>query len=146
MKIKLIACLTILIFSLSCGSDDDTSASFIGTWEATNIDITDCENFTNDDFRSVQCNENSCYRMIFNSDKTYSFQTGLSIEIGTWEASGASITFCYEDEEDPICRTGTGVLAGTTSLRLSFEEGNEGCITGYIMEKSESETPVDDGN
>ena len=147
MKIKLVACLSVLILFTSCEKDDNTSASYIGTWEATNIDVTDCENFTNDNFRSVQCNENTCYRMIFSTDslgQTYSFQTGLNVEIGTWVASGVVITFCYEDEEDQICRTGTGVIAGTTAMRLSFEEGNEGCITAYIMEKVE-DIP-EDGN
>jgi hypothetical protein len=140
MKIKLFACLVGLIFILNC-KDDDTTGDFIGTWVASNIEITDCENFTNNDFISVQCNDNSCYRLILTDSSTYSFQTGLELENGTWAASGNTLTFCTDEEGEQNCREASGVL-NSSGMRLSFVEGNEGCITGYIMQR---EIP-DDGN
>ncbi len=143
MKIKFFTCLVILALLFSCGKDDDTSGSFFGTWVATNIDITDCENFTLNDMRSVQCTDNSCYRLELRDTLTYSFQTGQEFENGTWSADGAVLTFCFEGEDETVCRTATGILS-TSGLRLSFEEGNAGCITSYIMVREE-EDEVDPG-
>ncbi len=135
MKIKLFGFLLVSILIISC-KDDDTSGDYIGTWIATNIEITDCENFTLNDSRSVQCNDNTCFKIIFTDSSTYSFQRGLEFEAGTWGASGVNLTFCTENEGEEDCRSATGVIS-VSGMRLSFVEGNEGCITGYIMVREE---------
>lgn len=139
MKSKLAVCLLALVFLLNC-KDEDTTGDYIGVWVATNIDITDCENFTNDEFRSVQCNDNTCYRISLNADGTYTFQKGLEFEQGNWSADGAVLTFCFDEEGEQSCSEGTGIL-NSTGMRLSFEEGPPGCITGYILVRE-----VDDGS
>ena len=141
MKIKLFGGLILLILITSC-KDDDTSGDYIGSWIATNIEITDCENFTLNDSRSVQCTDNSCYRIVFTDSSAYTFQRGLEFERGTWGADGVNLTFCTENEGEESCRGATGVIS-VSGMRLSFVEGNEGCITAYIMVREEV---IDEGN
>lgn len=136
MKIKLFGALLFVAFLFSC-KDDDTTTSYIGTWVATNIEVTDCENFSLNDSRSVQCTDNSCYRIILTDSAVYTFQTGLSFENGTWAADGVNLTFCRDEEGETVCKTATGVISGSGGLRLSFVEGNEGCVTAYIMNREE---------
>lgn len=143
MKIKFITCLLIILTVVSCGKDDDTTATYLGTWIATNIDITRCDDFEDEDFRTVRCTDNSCYRLIFNNDGTYSFQTGITTDTGTWTADGFNITFCIEDDEGDICTVATGVISST--LRLTYEAEANGCITAYVFEKLE-ETDDEMGN
>ena len=137
MKIKLIFSLLALSVLLNC-KDEDTTGDYIGTWIATNIDITDCENFTLNDFRSVQCNDTNCYKIEFNADGSYAFQRGLDTERGTWSADGAVISLCFDEEGEQVCTSATAIIASGGTLRLSFEEGGVGCITAYIMERDTS--------
>ncbi len=147
MKIKIFFPLVALIFVISCNNDDDTTGSYIGTWEATNIEITECEDPANDDFQSVQCNDNSCYRIVFSADGTYNFQLGFDNESGTWTSSGAVITFCIEEDGVQECKEGIGTISGI-NLRLAFTSETDGCNTAYIMEKVEDtvDDGTDDGN
>lgn len=132
MKIKFITCLLIVLTAISCGKDDDTTATYLGTWIATNIDITRCDDFEDEDSRTLRCTDTSCYKLIFNSDGTYSFQTGITTEIGTWTADGFNITFCIEEDEGEICTVATGVI--TSTLRLTYEATANGCVTAYVLE------------
>ncbi len=135
MKIKLFGFLFVSILIFSC-KDDDTTGDYIGTWIATNVEITDCENFTLNDSRSVQCTDNSCYKIVFTDSAAYSFQRGLETERGTWGASGVNLTFCTDNEGVEECKSATGVIS-VSGMRLSFVEGNEGCITAFIMVREE---------
>lgn len=138
MKIKLFAFLLILLLISSCGNDDDTTGSFLGTWEATNIDINTCEDFEDDNFSSVQCTDISCYRVVFSNDNTYSFKQGLTTESGTWSADGPILTFCITEDGESFCRTLTGTISAS-GLRLSEEAQENGCITSYIMVRATEE-------
>jgi len=144
MKIKLFGALLFIAFLFSC-KDDDTTDSYIGTWVASRIDVSDCENFSLNDSRPVQCNDNTCYKIIFTDSATYTFQIGLDFENGTWASDGVNLTFCQDDEGEQVCKTATGVISAS-GMRLSFVEGNEGCITAYVMSKEDNATENPDEN
>ncbi|MEQ9403989.1 MAG: hypothetical protein RIM99_10405 [Cyclobacteriaceae bacterium] len=134
MKIKFTALLLSTLFLMNCGDDDDTAASYIGTWVATNIDINSCEDFTQDNFSSVQCTDQSCYKITLTDSLTYEFQRVLDTERGTWNSSGVVLTLCRDDEGEQICDTYIGTL-NSSGLRLSEAAEPDGCITSYIMER-----------
>ncbi|MEP5611958.1 MAG: hypothetical protein ABJP45_06895 [Cyclobacteriaceae bacterium] len=144
MKIKLFSTLLFMAFLFSC-KDEDTTGSYIGIWTASRIDVTDCENFSLNDSRPVQCTDNTCYKITFTDSATYTFQKGLEFENGTWAADGVSLTFCRDDEGEQICKTATGVISAS-GMRLSFVEGNEGCVTAYVMSKEDEEVEDPDDN
>ncbi|MEP1094856.1 MAG: hypothetical protein ABJG78_07075 [Cyclobacteriaceae bacterium] len=144
MKIKLFSTLLFMAFLLSC-KDEDTTGSYIGTWTASRIDVSDCENFSLNNSRPVQCTDNTCYQINFTDSAAYTFQIGLEFESGTWASDGVNLTFCREEEGEQICKTATGVISAS-GMRLSFVQGNEGCITAYVMSKEEEAVENPDGN
>lgn len=146
MKMKLLICLlAVVVILVNCSKDDDTSATYVGTWIATNVNVEDCENFTLNETRAVQCTDNSCYRLILTDSSVYSFQRGQDFEVGMWAADGATLSFVVDDEGTSITTQGSGILT-SAGLTLSIAEGSPGCVTIYIMEREEEEEVVDDGN
>ena len=131
-----IAAILLIVFFAGCGNDDDTSATFFGTWIATNIEIRNCDDPNNDDFRSVQCSDVDCYRIELNTDGSFAFQQGLVTQRGDWTASDAIITFSTENEGEIIQTNAVGVISSQT-LRLTFTSETDNCETSYIMERQE---------
>ena len=146
MKIKPLFFSLAVFCIAACSDDDNTSGDYYGTWEATQIDTHNCDNSTLDNIQSVQCNDNTCYRIVFNTDFTYSFQRGLEIETGNWEASGVILTLCRDEDGERLCDEPVGALAGS-SMRLSYTDADSGCITAYIMQRAATQDDgSDDGN
>lgn len=136
MKTKIAATLITLGFLAGCGNDDDTSASFFGTWIATNIEIRNCDDPENDDFRSVQCSDVDCYRLDLETDGTYAFQQGLVTQRGDWSATDAVITFVTDNEGETVRTNASGRISSGT-LRLTFTSDTDNCETSYIMDRQE---------
>lgn len=143
MKRIFLPLVLIALTLVSCDEEVDPRTKYLGSWLGTNIEITDCDNFEDEDFRTLRCNETSCNRLIFKDDGTYSFQRGLVIENGTWTVEGINITFCVEEDEGDICSMASGSL--TSVLRLTYEPQENSCVTAYVFSKEEA-ADEDSGN
>ncbi len=112
-------------------SDDDSLGNFVGTWVASSVTVSNCQDEARNGTDQVSCDDVTCTRLELNSDKTYSFQRGLSIERGTWDG-GSSLELCKDEEGEIICER-FGVQFSGISLILTTDSTSSGCISSFIF-------------
>lgn len=126
------------VWLISC-SDDDNTGNFIGTWVASSIVITDCQDGNRNGTNEVSCDDVSCYRLVLDgSDNSYSFQRGLTIERGTWDVNDF-LLLCMDEEGERTCEQFAVQFSGI-SMILTSDSTSSGCVTNYFFSP---ETPVD---
>ncbi|MEO9485546.1 MAG: hypothetical protein ABJG47_18950 [Ekhidna sp.] len=113
-----------------CG-DDDNSASFVGTWVADNITVSDCSEPARNRSDALDCDDVSCFKLVLNGDKTYTFQRGLPVESGNWDA-GDFLNLCMDSEGEIICERFAAQFSGI-SMILTADSTSSGCVTSYIF-------------
>lgn len=125
-----------MVFALfsSCNDDDNSAESYVGTWIATTEETTDCTDARDNSFQMLSCTDVDCFRLTLNGDGTYSFQEGLPTEVGTWSASGRTLSLCTENDGEQTCRFSTGIFQGA-GLLFSISDEDTGCTTMYTMER-----------
>lgn len=130
MKKNIPFLLILCIWFAGCG-DDDISATFVGTWVADNITVSNCSEPARNVSTPVDCDDVACYRLVLAGDKTYTFQRGLPSETGTWD-SGDFLTLCQENEGEVICEKFAYQFSGI-SMILTSDSTSSGCISTFTF-------------
>ncbi|MEP1033301.1 hypothetical protein [Ekhidna sp.] len=118
------------IWFIGCG-DDDSSGNLIGTWVATSILVSDCQDGNRNGANDVSCDEVSCYRLALNGDDTYSFQRGLGTDNGTWDV-GDFLRLCMTEEGETSCEQFAVQFSGI-SMILIADSTSAGCVSTYFF-------------
>ena len=141
-KLLLLTCIAWL--SVSC-SEDDESTDFVGIWEGSSLQKTDCMNPVDNTTTRRSCDDTQCFRLILNGDNSFSFQEGLPIKSGRWDVSGDSLSLCIEEDGEEVCET---FIVSLTSVTLSLGTLNEanGCLTNQIFDRVQDTSQDEDPN
>jgi len=131
--------LLILFFasSLFVGcSEDNEGRALIGVWEAYLQEVSNCSNDP-DAIRNtnLRCSDATCFRLVLNTDGTYSFQQGTLVENGTYTGDFNALTLCMDEEGELVCTT--YAVEENTSATLFISTTNEasGCKTTLFFDK-----------
>lgn len=125
------------IWFIGC-SDDDSSGNFIGTWVATSVVVSNCQDDNRNGADELACDDVTCYRLELNADETYSYQRGLGVETGTWD-SGDVLRLCMDQEGEITCES-FGVQFSGISMILTADSTTSGCISSFFFDP---EVPAD---
>lgn len=153
-SIFLTTLLSSLLFFASCKEEDNTQKenqeNIIGTWIATEVSTTACEDPDSDASSSLECTSANCLTYQFVSDTTQLFiittiTDGITRnESGIYMVSKSQVSFCAEEEEDGLVCTASDLLfvqdnsiALTMTLTTTSEE--TGCIEVVTLVKQEEE-------
>ncbi|MEQ9468347.1 MAG: hypothetical protein RLN88_13115 [Ekhidna sp.] len=141
-KILLLLLSISLIWSTGCGGDDDTG-SFVGVWIGLSVEVINCANENNNSFDSFDCDEESCFRLELKDDGTYTYQEGLAIRSGDWNASGG-LTLCTLEDGEEVCENYSASAAGSTLVYSFINETTE-CETLYTFIREEEFNQIGQG-
>lgn len=89
--------IVIIVSAFSCSSDDEPKidAELFDTWTLSSTVFSDCTDADLDDTISEVCNDNSCQKMVLNSDFTYQMivtNHGIDeVSSGTFQVIGNEI-------------------------------------------------------
>lgn len=125
----LIVFVTSFIYLSSC-SEDDAKNDLLGSWVATTIVNSSCDDSNDDGTTTLTCTTEDCIRIVFSEGSEYEIQitenTANRRESGTVRIDGSTIDLCEEDEGVSVCDR-FSFSVNSSTLVLTMTDESTGC-------------------
>lgn len=124
---------------LSSCKEDDASNDLLGSWVATSVVKSSCEDSSDDGTSELTCTTEDCIRVIFSEGAEYEFQVTESSatrrQSGTVRLDGSTMDLCEEEEGVSLCdRYSFSVSSSTLVLTIANESTGCQVRTTYSKE------------
>ncbi len=117
------------VYMSSC-SDDDAKNDLLGSWVATTIVNSSCDDSSDDGTTTPTCTSEDCIRIVFTEGSEYEIQIiesgATRRESGTIRIDGSTIDLCEEEEGASVCNRFSFSVSSTT-LVLTMTDESTGC-------------------
>ncbi len=128
-SLVLIVFVTSFIYLSSC-SEDDAKNDLLGSWVATTVVNSSCDDSNDDGTTTLTCTTEDCIRIVFSEGSEYEIQitenTASRRESGTVRIDGSTIDLCEEDEGVSVCDR-FSFSVNSSTLVLTMTDDQTGC-------------------
>jgi hypothetical protein len=133
MKVFQISSIIVLLVFTACSSDSPIANPLVGSWQFSYEQYSNCDDPADDGKFDYECNSNTCFKYIFDSNYNYEYQAlsngMLSSQQGTYTIDNGKLTLCSGGCADPV-----DFDISNSTITLTFSDA-QGCTIARVLIK-----------